>query len=88
MHSDLFLIAIRLKKACNKAVGTYSSAAQFVLECCKSDETVDSCSFVFFSAPDQYMTQEMCDKKLSRQNIAVIHTKPKTFVIKLLILIC
>ena len=36
---------------CNKAVGTYPSAAQFVSECYKSqemcDKAVDSCPFVF-----------------------------------------
>ena len=45
---------------CNKAVGIYSTAMQFVPECYTSqeiyDKAVDACYFVFDSVPDQYMT--------------------------------
>ena len=45
---------------CDKAVGTYSSAIQFVPEGGESQETcdkaIDTCPFVFASVPDRYMT--------------------------------
>ena len=50
------MIAIRLKRMCNKAAGTYSSAMQFVNECYITqemcDKAVDTCPFVFDFVPD------------------------------------
>ena len=31
------------------------------------DKAVDICPFVFNFVPDQYMTQEMCDKVVSKE---------------------
>ena len=46
---------------CNKAVGIYPIAIQFVSECYKTQEicnkVVDICPFVYGSVPDRYMTQ-------------------------------
>ena len=51
---------------CNKAVGTYPSATQLVLECHKTQEmfhkAVDTCPFVFDSVRDKYMTQKFVIK--------------------------
>ena len=51
---------------CNKAVDAYASAIQFAPECYKTQEmcleAADICPFVFNSALDRYMVQEMRDK--------------------------
>ena len=56
---------------CNKAVGTYPSAIQFVPECFKyheiCDKAVDTCPLVGDSVPGQYLTQEICDKVVSKE---------------------
>ena len=53
-------IAIRSKEMCNKAVGSYPSAIQFVSDWYKTqemcDKAIDTCFFVFDSVPDQYIT--------------------------------
>ena len=41
MHWNMFLIAIILKKMCNKAADMYPSIIQFVFECYKTQEICD-----------------------------------------------
>ena len=50
----------------NAAINMYLYAIQFVPECHNiqeiCDKAVGTCPFVSDSVPDQYKTQEMCDK--------------------------
>ena len=67
MHYDLFLIDIRLKKCVTKLsillLLQYNSFPNAIrLKTCV--KAADTCPFVFDSVPDQYKTQEMCDKNL------------------------
>ena len=58
---------------CNKAVGTYPSAIQFVPESSKSqemcDKAADTCLFVLDFVPNIYMNQEMCEKVVSKETL-------------------
>ena len=51
---------------CDKAVGTHLSTIKFIFECYKTHEicykVVHSCFFVFYSLPDQYKSQIICDE--------------------------
>ena len=33
------------------------------------DKAVDNCPFIFDSVPDQYITQEMCEKVVSKKSL-------------------
>ena len=54
---------------CDKAVNTYPSTIELVLECYKvqkiCDKAFNKCLFVFDCILDQYKTQEMCDTVVS-----------------------
>ena len=65
MHHNLSLIAILLKKMCNKAVHTIYFTIQFISECYKTQEMCDKAvnwrNFAFVYVLDWYKTQEICD---------------------------
>ena len=56
---------------CNKAVGTYPSAMQFVPKCYKTRETSDkaiyTCAFVYDFFSDWYLTQKICYKVVFKE---------------------
>ena len=56
------------------------------------DKDVGTFSLVSDSVPDQYKTQEMCDKVVSKEPLmlkyCLIDIRPKKYVIKLLMLVC
>ena len=72
------------QKLCDKAVNTFPSTIQFVLDQFKTramcDKAVDTCPFVFDSVPDQYTTQKLCDKIVSKDPFMLkyCHDKYKT----------
>ena len=73
---SLLLTATKIKMR-DKCPNTSPSVMQFVPEYYKIQKifvkAVDTWSFVFDSAPDQYNNQEMCDKGLSKDPFLLKH---------------